>query len=645
MDKDEIYKREYPEIYNTAYEMLKASAKNNPDRGVSVVAIYTQVKGINSCATIKKMLNEVSWAYYEKSKYFINTKKNNKKKIEVSKENKIKNEELQKISLKVNNVKNKNYVLEDGVRYDKRKIEVTRIIYFGRELPNVNTWKELYARLVNMLVQDFPNRLPTKESFDGLTDSYDMCREDDLSRLKEPRRLMRGYYIETALTDTEIINKVLAVIKRCSLTKENVRIEYHYSDHNTEHINIESNKETTCIASEEKDKTLHTIENISMDKKNNESVKVCEIDNEILEKNNDEIVVISDDDIDDLEEDKADNYEGELNKRPIVQIDDEDGEDYFTLCVSDDVLVKKYYLYDSEGNQIVFDKKNFRNLQYAINKEMINERPKTSTFTEEELNFIEEQWTEVCCNLKDIQNNYKIKFDKNPSRKITERKLADIGYRVLGNYIVVPEDITDVDELILRLFENKKTVDFSDFDWILKNHTFTGRFNQYKRDYTYIEFDRNKYINVHMLKSDGLTKKIISDYCDKVVDFVQGRVFTLKSLRKHGFCHELDEFGFEDCFYESILNVSDKLKHSRHKGQYIFKDAKGTGCSYGILINEIILDRGSMDIYDLVTVLEEEYGIKMAWYDARNIGVEEGLYYSDTMEKLYLDYDDFYEEV
>ena len=665
MNKDEEYKSRYPETYNTAYNMLRNAATNNPDRGVSVVAIYTQIKGINRCATIKKMLDEVSWARYSKSKYYLAT---DGTKSEFCPEDDIK-EKMSAKKIKKNDLekpikKNKKgiYVLNENIKLDKVKVEPLKITYFGRELPNVGTWKELYARLINVLVQDFPNRLPIRTSFDENKKGCDMCREDDVQCLREPRRLLKGYYIETDLSDTEIINKIIAIIKLCSLKSDDVIIEYKYVEDIVINKNENSEDEISDLldrlTQESYTKFKNSFEKMDLnkmldDKKDDSEdfVKNKTEDIKINEKDITENSVISIIDVDENKEkiiiDSAsgENIEGELNKRPIVQIDDVNGEDYFTICVSDDDVNKKYYLYDSEGNQIVFNKKNLYNLQQAVNKELISERPKTSLFTQEELLFIEEQWTEICCNLKDIQNNYKLRFNKNISGKITERNLASIGYRVLGNFIVVHEEIKDIDELIARLFDKKKTVDFSGLEWLLKNYAFNGRFNLYKKDYSYIEFDTNKYVNIHMLRSDGLSKKIIADYCNKVIEFVHGRIFTLKSLRKHGFTHELEEFGFENCFYESILNMCDKLKHSRHKGQYIFKDAKGTGCNYGILINEIILDRGSMDIYDLLTVLDEEYGIKMAWYDARNAGVEEGLYYSDTMEKLYLDYDDFYEEV
>lgn len=80
-----------------------------------------------------------------------------------------------------------------------------------------------------------------------------------------------------------------------------------------------------------------------------------------------------------------------------------------------------------------------------------------------------------------------------------------------------------------------------------------------KSEYEIIEFSPNKYIHFRRLNEFRVNN--VKDIAD-VIKFVgEGKYFTLVSLKNEGFSHELDELGFEDWFYTSLL-VENKLKIS-----------------------------------------------------------------------------------
>ena len=245
-------------------------------------------------------------------------------------------------------------------------------------------------------------------------------------------------------------------------------------------------------------------------------------------------------------------------------------------------------------------------------------------------------------NFKDLERNFKKNFPESKN-KFTIAALIECGYRSFGSNLIVKKEIRTVDELIDTLFRNNKTVSFVDKEWILKNPKFNQVLEKWQQEYEIVEFDRNKYINTRELRENGLTKKLINDYCNQAMNFMDGKIFTIDLLKKKGFRHQLEDYGFENFFYESIFKNNKYVKRSKYRNQYIFKETKHT-FNYGELINEIILN-GPMDIYDLQDLLEKDYGVVMPWYDIRNFANDAGLYYSDTMEKIYLDYDDFFEEV
>ena len=62
-------------------------------------------------------------------------------------------------------------------------------------------------------------------------------------------------------------------------------------------------------------------------------------------------------------------------------------------------------------------------------------------------------------------------------------------------------------------------------------------------------------------------------------------------------------------------------------------------------IQTVIYQKGSIDIFDLLDYLDSEYGIVTDRYKLVSWIRESELYYSETMEKVYLNYDQFFEEV
>ena len=116
-------------------------------------------------------------------------------------------------------------------------------------------------------------------------------------------------------------------------------------------------------------------------------------------------------------------------------------------------------------------------------------------------------------------------------------------------------------------------------------------------------------------------------------------------MKKHGFSHELFELGFDDYFYESVLRYSSQVKsfYAGIGSTYIFNE--NDNIDIRNMLETIILKNGSMDIYDMIDYLKYEYGIVVEKYKLAEWARESNLYYSDTMEKIYTDYDEFYEEI
>ncbi len=290
------------------------------------------------------------------------------------------------------------------------------------------------------------------------------------------------------------------------------------------------------------------------------------------------------------------------------------------------------------------DKEELRRLQRAINRELMSKNFGKQGFTEEEVLFIESCNTGLYFGLEEMKRAFRRQFPERCDDVFTPSNLIDIGYRYLRNNLVVLEEIRCVEELIERLFFKNRVVDFSENEWILKYNGVYTILSQMKRSYSIVEFEKNKFVNIRELNKLGMNRALLEDYCEQVKKYVKKNAFSVFYLQSSGFKHILDGFGFESYFYESVLKNNNAFKSTRYKGQTLFKQTNEK-FSYSDLIVEIIEREGTMDIYDIQQLLVDDYGVKMDLYNIRNFAKEGDLYYSDTMEKIYLDYDDFFEEI
>ena len=168
-----------------------------------------------------------------------------------------------------------------------------------------------------------------------------------------------------------------------------------------------------------------------------------------------------------------------------------------------------------------------------------------------------------------------------------------------------------------------------------------------KACYEIIEYRPQKYINIRKLCSVGMGSHVIKDYCKSVYAYSVPTYFTIHSLHRIGFEHELDDLGFEEWFYSSIL-VEDKehFCYRRVGKNRLFK--KGQGEVYLADFIEWIIyskDTLSMDVYDLSDELLNEYNISIETFKLVEATKENSLYYDRITEKIYADYEVYFDEI
>lgn len=231
----------------------------------------------------------------------------------------------------------------------------------------------------------------------------------------------------------------------------------------------------------------------------------------------------------------------------------------------------------------------------------------------------------------------------NPSR-LSSYVYKKLGFKMSVN-ILFSNRFTSAEKCFREYLTKADIINLSDSQSKYTiNQTFYSVLQTLKNELTLIEFEQNQYIKIDKMIEKEISKEGLLDYGKVVEEFIGNRLFTIQSLRKNGFVHELDDLGFGDIFYESLLKANSRFEQKRISNKCLF-GLRGLNVSVPNLIKTIINKYQSYDIYDLIDYLYDKYGMKIekhkiiAWIN------ESELFYSSTMEKVYIDYDEFYKEI
>ncbi|WP_331670144.1 DNA-directed RNA polymerase subunit alpha C-terminal domain-containing protein [Anaerocolumna sp. AGMB13020] len=247
----------------------------------------------------------------------------------------------------------------------------------------------------------------------------------------------------------------------------------------------------------------------------------------------------------------------------------------------------------------------------------------------------------------DIRKIYKDAFPNADSQLLNPLSVKALGFRVYSNYVIKNNYISAVD-YFRTILTKEDLVDSTIFpDGLQTLLAYMNEVYRLKLCYEIIEYKPAKYVNIRRLNSVGVNQDDIKDYCKKVYQHNTPTYFTVYSLTKNGFEHPLEDLGFDEWFYSSIL-VEDKthFSHRRMGGSRLFKKGRGTVCLVDFI--EWILysiDTLSMDIYDFTDNLSNEYNINLSVFKIMETISGSSMYYDKITEKIYADYEVYFAEI
>lgn len=153
-----------------------------------------------------------------------------------------------------------------------------------------------------------------------------------------------------------------------------------------------------------------------------------------------------------------------------------------------------------------------------------------------------------------------------------------------------------------------------------------------------------EYITIKKLNEIGITKDILESYSSSLVEKMNdGDYFTLHGIRDSGFEHQLDEYGFEDIFYQTLLNYNPSVSSStiNRVEVYCYGTTYSKESAVEFFVSCVLRNEDSMDIYEVMDLIQEHFGLVLD-SELKNNPI---LYFNPHTLKIYRNKDVFYDEV
>lgn len=233
--------------------------------------------------------------------------------------------------------------------------------------------------------------------------------------------------------------------------------------------------------------------------------------------------------------------------------------------------------------------------------------------------------------------NFKEKF-------VNNQALMKLNYNLKGlfvlhsTYISVDQYFT---QLILKdeMFKNSRTRHFK------TNHFLTALYNL-EKNLDVVKIAPDMYLTIKKLQDAGVTKDELVAYRNAAFEFAQVPYFTYRHLKNDGFEHEVEEYGFDEIFYERIIWTHPQLRSLHTRKCTIFAKQQAQEFTLKDVIEWLLSQNDEqLDFNLLQNSMQNEFGIDVKREKLIYIMQNSTLYYSKDMNKVYQSKESFYETI
>lgn len=226
---------------------------------------------------------------------------------------------------------------------------------------------------------------------------------------------------------------------------------------------------------------------------------------------------------------------------------------------------------------------------------------------------------------------------------VNVQQIESVGYRLIPPFIL-HQNFNSLEEYFnMKIFKERYFKLPEDDVW---QTSFSQRkLENMENNFSLFKIEDTIYLTETALKSVNIDKSTLISYRESVEEFVpKDQYFTLVSLKKSGFRHLIEEFGFESLFYESLLKRPGRLKSLKICGQLFFiKTPLRVDLSHFLTFLFKTTNQSALSVDKIIEQIHDTFGINLDFDAINNLLKHSSIdqYYSDTLCKLFLSKNDY----
>ncbi len=248
----------------------------------------------------------------------------------------------------------------------------------------------------------------------------------------------------------------------------------------------------------------------------------------------------------------------------------------------------------------------------------------------------------------EVRNIYFSLYPDAEPDEINPRSMQEIGFTTYARYYLKNKwpslseffrNLLSKDELFNCSAYNKR------YGYI---QLYTETLRNLRASFDLFILDDGTALSIDRLAKASVSKQDIRDYCDAVDQYAgDSSFFTLRSLAKAGFEASLENLGFDDSFYERILEICGRFNSSHCENVMVFAKGEGTtNFTKKDFILSVVSKFRSITIDDLVDYIADEYGIRFKEkHRLTGLFANTDIYYDQIMDTVYANKEAYYDEL
>ena len=246
----------------------------------------------------------------------------------------------------------------------------------------------------------------------------------------------------------------------------------------------------------------------------------------------------------------------------------------------------------------------------------------------------------------ELRSIYKEKYSDADLSEVNPFVLKSMGFIVFSNYVL--QNHQSLKEYFTKELMKNDMFNIRDFNKKYGHIAIANSvYMDLQRNFDIIEFEPSQIINFRRLEQNGYTKDDLIRFCERAEMFADDdSYFNIYTLRANGFTSKLDDLGFDDYFYNSVLCMSQKFVYQKMLHTHIlYKGDLKQEITRNDFIASILKKYESIALDDLIKEIKENYGIAVVEREeVKTAAKEYGFYYDSIMDKIYLNDSYYYAE-